>query len=105
MIASHALVVLGGLIVMLPVALTELPSGFSLQSLVRRDATPRSATENDHRRIVDARRSPYSAIGKFKGTMTCTAAIGLTPRIIITAGGCSTRTGATTKRSKLSCPR
>ncbi len=105
MIASHALVVLGGLIVMLPVALTELPSGFSLQSLVRRDATPRSATENDHRRIVDARRSPYSAIGKFKGTMTCTAAIVLNPRIIITAGHCVTERDGRTRRSNLSFQR
>src|SRR5260370_35303756 len=104
MIASHALVVLGGLIVMLPVALTELPSGFSLQSLVRRDATPRRATENDHRRIVDARRSPYSAIGKFKGTMTCTAAIVLNPRIIITAGPCAPEKERRRKASQFGVP-
>src|SRR6266404_3430289 len=104
MIASHALVVLGGLIVMLPVALSELPS-VSPQSLVRRDATARSMTENDHRRIVDARLSPYSAIGKFKGTMTCTAAIVLNPRIIITAGHCVTERDGTTRRSNLSFQR
>jgi len=90
---------------MLPVALTELPSVFGPQSLVRRDVTPRSVTENDHRRIVDARLSPYSAIGKFKGTMTCTAAIVLNPRIIITAGHCVTERDGTTRRSNLSFQR
>src|SRR5260370_7740357 len=89
---------------MLPVALTELPSVFGPQSLVRRDVTPRSVTENDHRRIVDARLSPYSAIGKFKGTMTCTAAIVLNPRIIITAGHFVPKTDSPTKKSNFSFP-
>ncbi|WGS21079.1 MULTISPECIES: trypsin-like serine protease [unclassified Bradyrhizobium] len=88
MIASQTLAALGSLAVLLPVALTELPSVFS--------------PAGDPPRIVDARQSPYSAIGKFRGTMTCTAAIVLNPRIIITAGHCVTERDGTTRRSKLS---
>jgi len=50
----------------------------------------RFATD-DHRVVVDAQRPPYSALGKFKGTMTCTASIVLHPRIIITASHCLTK--------------
>ncbi|MBN9013252.1 MAG: trypsin-like serine protease, partial [Rhizobiales bacterium] len=46
--------------------------------------------------------APYSAIGKFKGTMTCTAAIVLNPRIIITAGHCVTERDGTTRKSNFS---
>lgn len=102
MIASQTLAVLGGLVVLLPVTFTELPSSFSLHSVVRLDETQHSGTEVDHRLIVDARLSPYSAIGKFRGTMTCTAAIVLNPRIIITAGHCVTERDGTTRRSNLS---
>jgi len=66
---------------------------------------PHGVTKVDHRRIVDARLSPYSAIGKFKGTMTCTAAIVLNPRIIITAGHCVTERDGTIRRSNLSFQR
>ena len=58
-------------------------------------------TGDDRRLIVDAQRSPYSAIGKFKGTMTCTAAIVLHPRIIVTAGHCITKNDGTLKMSNL----
>jgi hypothetical protein len=54
------------------------------------------------RRIIDARLPPYAAVGKFKGTMACTAAIVLHPRIIITAGHCITERDGTTRRSNLS---
>lgn len=102
MIALQTLAVLGGLVVLLPVTLSELPSSFSLHSVVHRDEALHSGTEVDHRRIVDARLSPYSAIGKFRGTMTCTAAIVLNPRIIVTAGHCVTERDGTTRRSNLS---
>jgi V8-like Glu-specific endopeptidase len=102
MIASQALAVVGGLALLLPVAFNEVPSAFSAHSVFRHGATPRGATEVDHRQIVDARLSPYSAIGKFKGTMTCTAAIVLNPRIIVTAGHCVTERNGTTRRSNLS---
>src|SRR5258707_863597 len=105
MIASQTLAVLGGLIVLLPISLTELPSVFRLQSVVRPDATLPSVSEVDHRQIVDARLSPYSAIGKFRGAMTCTAAIALNPRIIVTAGHCVTERDGTTRRSNLSFQR
>lgn len=101
MIASQTVAALSGLVVLLPVVLTELPSD-NLQSQVRRDATARSVALVDHRRVVDARLPPYSAIGKFRGTKTCTAAIVLNPRIIITAGHCVTDGSGTTRRSNLS---
>ena len=94
MIASQTLAALGGIAVLLPVALTELPSVFGSQS-------PSSATEVHHRQIVDARLSPYSAIGKLRGATTCTAAIVLNPRIIVTAAHCVTERDGTTKHSNL----
>lgn len=102
MIASQVLAVAGGLALLLPVALNEVPSAFSAHSVVRHNAPPCGATEVVHRQIVDARLSPYSAIGKFRGTMTCTAAIVLNPRIVVTAGHCVTERNGTTKRSNLS---
>ncbi len=93
---------LGGLVVLLPVTLTELPSRSSLQSLVRGDEVPHSIAEADHRQIVGAYRSPYSAIGKFNGTMTCTGAIVINPRIIVTAGHCITEKHGAIRRSNLS---
>src|SRR3990172_209619 len=58
-------------------------------------------TSNERRLIVDAQRSPYSAIGKFRGTMTCTAAIVLHPRIVVTAGHCIKKNDGTLKTSNL----
>ena len=58
-------------------------------------------TGDDRRLIVDARHPPYSAIGKFRGSMTCTAAIVLHPRIIVTAGHCITKNDGTLKMSNL----
>ena len=101
MIATQTLLVLGGFAILLPMTLAELPTGVSLQFMARSAEAPVGVTEVDHRRIVDARRSPYSAIGKFKGTMTCTAAIVLNPRIIITAGHCLTERDGTTRQSNL----
>ncbi len=56
---------------------------------------------NDRRPIVDARHAPYSAIGKFRGTMTCTASVVLHPRIIVTAGHCITKKDGSLKLSNL----
>ncbi len=105
MVASQTLAVLGGLLTLLPTALVEQPSRVSLQSVIQSYEAPHSVTKVDHRRIVDARLSPYSAIGKFRGTMTCTAAIVLNPRIIITAGHCVTERDGTIRRSNLSFQR
>jgi protease YdgD len=38
--------------------------------------------------IADSDLSKYAAVGRFTGTMTCTAAMVLHPRIIVTAGHC-----------------
>lgn len=40
------------------------------------------------RRIIDARRSPFSSIGKLKGSMGCTGVLVLDPRIVVTAAHC-----------------
>lgn len=53
------------------------------------------------RRVVNARSPPYSAVGRFRGTMLCTAAIVLHPRIIVTAGHCITERDGTIKDSNL----
>lgn len=101
MIASQTFAVLGGLIVLLPVTLVDL-SSVRPKSALRSDELPTEVTHVDHRRIVDARVSPYSAVGKFSGTMTCTAAVILDPRIIITAGHCIAERDGTVRRSNLS---
>jgi V8-like Glu-specific endopeptidase len=56
----------------------------------------------DHRRVVDTRLAPYAAIGKFAGTLACTAAIVLDPSIIVTAGHCITERDGSIRRSNLS---
>src|SRR6266571_6069789 len=48
---------------------------------------PAHSTDDAHL-IVDAHLSPYAAVGRFTGTMVCTAALVLHPRIIITAAHC-----------------
>ncbi len=102
MIVSQTLAALGGLVVLLPVTLADLPSSVRPQSVHLRGELSLEVTHVDHRRIVDARLAPYSAVGKFSGTMTCTAAVILDPRIIITAGHCITERDGTTRRSNLS---
>jgi hypothetical protein len=61
-----------------------------------------SLSGGSHRQIVDARFAPYSAIGKFKGAMICTAAIVLDPRIIVTAAHCIMERDGTIGRSNFS---
>ncbi len=63
--------------------------------------TSTSASNTDRRRIVNARAEPYAAIGRFKGTMTCTAAIIVHPRIIVTAGHCIANGNGKVRPSKL----
>lgn len=50
--------------------------------------SPVGVVDDSAQHIIDARQSPYAAVGRFDGTMTCTAAMVLHPRIIITAGHC-----------------
>jgi hypothetical protein len=63
------------------------------------DDASRARSNDDHagdieaRRIVDARVAPYSVVGRIKGTMVCTAAVVLHPRIALTAAHC-VETGA-----------
>ena len=53
------------------------------------------------RRIVNARTPPYRAIGKLTGSMACTAAIVLHPRIVLTAAHCVTGNMSTLGRPGL----
>lgn len=84
----------------LPVSAAERSAG--IYSVDPRGEAPTEGADADPRRIVNARLPPYTAIGRFKGTMTCTAAIVLDPRIIVTAGHCVTDRNGTIKRSGLS---
>jgi protease YdgD len=93
---------LGCFIISLAVMWLELSSGVSLQLAAPADKTSASLFDGSHRQIVDARLSPYSAVGKFKGTMTCTAAIVLDPRIIVTAAHCIMEKDGTIGRSSFS---
>ncbi|MEH2534215.1 protease YdgD [Bradyrhizobium sp. AZCC 1588] len=93
---------LGCLVILLPVMWLGLSSGVSLQFAAPADKTSVPLLDGSHRQIVDARLSPYSAVGKFKGTMTCTAAIVLDPRIIATAAHCIMERDGTIGRSSFS---
>lgn len=51
----------------------------------------RTTSKGDYgRHIINERPSPYSAIGKLAGALTCTGAIVLHPRIVLTASHCIT---------------
>jgi V8-like Glu-specific endopeptidase len=93
---------LGCFVVLLPVMWLELSSGVSPQLVAPADKTSVPLLAGSHRQIVDARLSPYSAVGKFKGTMTCTAAIVVDPRIIVTAAHCIMERDGTIGRSSFS---
>jgi V8-like Glu-specific endopeptidase len=80
----------------------EMSSGVTLQLAAPADKTSVSLPDGGHRQIVDARFAPYSAVGKFKGTMTCTAAMILDPRIIVTAAHCIMQRDGTIRRSNFS---
>jgi protease YdgD len=54
------------------------------------------------RRTVDPGLRPYAAVGRFRGTMLCTAAIVGHPRIILTAGHCVTEKDGSVRKSNLS---
>jgi len=92
----------GCLVILLPVMWLELPSGVSLRLTAPADKTSVSLSDGSHRQIVDARFAPYSAVGKFKGTMTCTAAMILDPRIIVTAAHCIMERDGSIRRSTFS---
>lgn len=63
--------------------------------------TYKSVSNDDRRRIVDARAAAYAAVGRFTGTMTCTAAVIVHPRIIVTAGHCVANRNGRIRPSKL----
>jgi protease YdgD len=90
---------LGCFVILIPVMWLELSSGAGPQPAAPADKTSVSLSDGSHRQIVDARLAPYSAIGKFKGTMTCTAAMILNPRIIVTAAHCIMERDGTIRRS------
>jgi protease YdgD len=93
---------LGCFVISLPVIWLELSSGVSPRLAARADRTSVSLFDGSHRQIVDARFSPYAAVGKFKGTMTCTAAMILDPRIIVTAAHCIMERDGTIRESSFS---
>jgi V8-like Glu-specific endopeptidase len=92
----------GCVVTLLPVVWLELSSGVGLQLAAPADKTSVSLSHSSHRQIVDARFAPYSAVGKFEGTMACTAAIILDPRIIVTAAHCIMERDGTIRRSNFS---
>lgn len=86
----------------LVIATTGPPGVAVSQSAPRSGEESLQVTDVDPRRIVDARLPPYAAVGKFKGTMGCTAAVVLHPRIIVTAAHCITQRDGSIKWSNLS---
>ncbi|ANW04790.1 trypsin-like serine peptidase [Bradyrhizobium icense] len=86
----------------LVIATTGPPSVGDPQSIPANGEEAPQGTNVDPRRIVDARLPPYAAVGRFKGTMGCTAAIVLHPRIIVTAAHCVTHRDGSVKQSNLS---
>lgn len=78
----------GAAVALLPSATPNTSSGVVAVPVDHMPVAPAKRRQDDPRPILDARLAPYAAVGKFKGTMLCTAAVVLHPRIIITAGHC-----------------
>jgi V8-like Glu-specific endopeptidase len=105
MLATRALI---GAFAVLPIVVVAAmgptpPFGAKYSQLVAPeiDAAVKT-TDAVGRRIVDDRVGPYAAIGKFEGTMACTAAIVVDPRIILTAGHCVMERDGSIRKSNLS---
>ena len=88
-------------VVMLAVMTATLSLGPRYSQLVAPEVAIKT-TDAIARHVVDARVWPYAAVGKFKGTMSCTAAIVVHPRIILTAGHCVTEPDGSIRKSSLS---
>ena len=103
--ATQTFITLGGWVILatatLAITTAGPPIAISPQLLSRSSEAPVQGVNADGRHIVDARLPPYAAVGKFKGTMGCTAAIVLHPRIIVTAGHCITERDGSVKQSNL----
>lgn len=69
---------------LLPAVPVNRPQDEETVVLTHRDR----AGGHEARRIVDARAAPYSAVGRIKGTMLCTASVVVHPRIVVTAAHC-----------------
>jgi len=67
------------------IAIKDVP-GVVLEEIVRVAEGPDARA----RRVVDARLPPYAAVGRLSGSMVCTAALVLHPRIAVTAAHCVT---------------
>ncbi len=64
------------------------------------NVAPWEAREDSAVAVEGGRLSPHTAVGRFTGTMVCTAAIVLHPRIIITAAHCIARRDGLASRTK-----
>jgi len=84
---------------MLPsVAAADMASQGNRTDIAGRAPEPLRA--NDERHIVDARLPPHAAVGRLKGIMTCTAAVVVHPRIVLTAGHCIASAGGSSTSLK-----
>lgn len=105
MLAMRALLSLGSCALaaaaVLPIMGAKMPNRVGPQPVSRAAEALIEASAIDPRRTVDAQLPPYSAVGKFKGSMVCTAAIVVHPRVIITAGHCITEKDGTIKTTNL----
>jgi protease YdgD len=92
-LAQHVLfAILGGAVIAAgPLALgEEAPVGDARPMATKPAAAATAPGSADTRGSEDGRLPPHAAVGHFTGTMVCTAAIVLHPRIIITASHCLT---------------
>ena len=67
----------------------------------RAGGSPSDGRADTSRRLVNAGTSLYRAIGRLTGSMVCTAAIVLHPRIVLTAAHCVTGNMSTTRQPNL----
>lgn len=72
----------------LSIVATDSLFGNRVNSVAQPRDSPVGVVDDSAQHIIDARQSPYAAVGRFNGTMRCTAAMVLHPRIIMTAGHC-----------------
>lgn len=82
------------------VAAAEPALGVGAGSVDHPSVAPTEAREDSAVAVEDARLPTHAAVGRFTGTMVCTAAIVLHPRIIITAAHCIASRDGLASRTK-----
>ncbi len=86
---------------LLQTTVAALPPGARPEAADQMEGSSVEARADTSRHLVNARAPLYRTIGRLTGSMTCTAAIVLHPRIVLTAAHCVTGHMSAMRRAKL----